>query len=371
MSLEQALLHNLTGRLDDLGRTIAGFERSGVPLVAFDSRGYTAAGTADDIGLYLFVPKIMRLFHLSLPAAVMLFLGGLIAVSFAAGAAALYRLDGRRVTARSALTLGALLVATIAAWNVYSVLSCAVVALVPWILVVLRGPADGRGAPVFFLGAGAAAAVANSIRVHAGTAVLVFALALLASDLSREARLRARLAAALLAGFLVMGAAFSTVIARRDAFLAAHQPDAVPTRGHVFWHAVYFGFSFLNSPYNLPTTDGGVQAVVHAAAPGTKDFSPEYERTARRLAVRFAATHPYFVLRTLCAKAGILALYFVIFANVGLTGGAPLPVPWRVAFGVAIAFSALPGLLVTPYHFYMLGFMAFAALYGLARRVPA
>jgi hypothetical protein len=339
--------------------------------VAFDSRGFSAAGTADDIGLYLFGPKLMRLFHLGLPAAVMLFLGGLIAVSFALGAAGLYRLDGRRFTFRSVLTLGALLVATVAAWNVYSVLSCAVVALVPWIMVALSGPAEGRAVPVFFLVAGAAAAIANSIRVHAGNAVIVFAVAAIVTDRRLDMRLRARLIASLMAGLVVMGALFSTVVARRDAFLATHQPEAVPTRGHVFWHAVYFGFSFLNSPYNLPTTDGGVQAVVQAAAPGTKDFSPEYERTARRLAVHFAGSHPYFVLRTLCAKTGILALYFLVFANVGLSGGRPLPLPWRAGFGCAIAFSALPGLLVTPYHFYMLGFMAYAALYGLARRVPA
>lgn len=370
MSLKQALLNNLTGRLGDLARTVAGFERSGVPLVSWDERGFAAAGTADDVGLYYFVPALMRFLGIDLADAAMLFLGGMIAVSFASGAAGIYMLHRRRPSYLWIATLGALLVATVAAWNVYSVLSCAVVALVPWVIYLAPRAGKGRVAPAFLVVAGAVCAVANAIRVHAGTAVVVFTIVALVMSAALRFRRKALLLAWMAAGYLVVAGSFAGVIHRRDAFLREHQPEAVASRGHVFWHAVYFGFSYLGSPYDLPTTDGMVQAAVQRVAPGTPDFSEAYERVVRDLTVDFALAHPYFVLRTLFSKAGVLAMYFLIFANVGLVAGRRLPRRLTAAFVAAAGFSALPGLLVTPYHFYMLGFMAFAALYGMVRRLP-
>jgi hypothetical protein len=76
---------------------------------------------------------------------------------------------------------------------------------------------------------------------------------------------------------------------------------------------------------------------------------------------------PVFVVGTLLAKFGAVLVYFLFAANFGLLAAIRYPKPWsvEVAFGVAIAFNALFGLLAVPRLAYLEGFIAFAMLYGV------
>ena len=70
---------------------------------------------------------------------------------------------------------------------------------------------------------------------------------------------------------------------------------------------------------------------------------------------------------TFFAKIGILLMYLVIFANVGLVAAFFYPKPWQIecAFWGALATSSLFSILVLPTIEYSLGFIAFATLYGI------
>ncbi len=117
---------------------------------------------------------------------------------------------------------------------------------------------------------------------------------------------------------------------------------------------------------------------VRVLDPGAAYLSAAYGRALRNDVLRQAAAHPFFALRTLFAKAGVTLVYFLMFANAGLWARLrrPLDPSLERPFLLALAFSALFGLLVLPNPQYLLGLMAFAALWGAAclanlRREPA
>ena len=104
-----------------------------------------------------------------------------------------------------------------------------------------------------------------------------------------------------------------------------------------------------------------------ALKPGVGYMTPEYQQTLREEIVRIARADPAFVARTLLAKCWVLFRLLFYYANFGLLAALVRPKGWATesAFGSALAFGALSGVLVLPSVKYTLGFIALAALYGL------
>jgi hypothetical protein len=72
-------------------------------------------------------------------------------------------------------------------------------------------------------------------------------------------------------------------------------------------------------------------------------------------------------LDNLLAKLAVVLAYFICATNVGLYAAKLYRKPFWLdsAFAVAIAFDALFGILVIPNPKYLLGLIAFAAMYGI------
>lgn len=354
----------------ELRYALAGYQRSKIPLVAFDGSKYFKAGYGDDPGMYYFVPRLAALLHVPLERAIDLFFGVLLIVSFLSGAVGLLLL-----VSRWPLRLWALFGLCLLLWfsfrkgDIYLALIVPVVAIVPWLLYLLQKNSAGLVMGSFLSVTGVAAGFANQIRGEAATALLLFAAILVACQLKRGWGRRLALLAALVAGFAISVGYFDSLLAHRDAFLAASQPGYIHTVDrHSIWHALYIGLGYLkDNPYVPGYRDEVALQTVYSISPSTIPLSPEYEHILRSQIVSIARQHPMFILETLAAKLRVILFLLFSWANVGLLAAAFYPKgrAMESAFWAALAFDALFGLVAIPQIQYLLGFLAFATIYGI------
>jgi hypothetical protein len=354
----------------ELRYALAGYLRSKMPLVAFDGTKYFKAGNGDDPGMYYFVPRLAAFLNLPLERAIDLFLGTILILSFGVGAIGLMVLIDRWP-----LKLWALFGLSLLLWfsfrkgDIYTALSAPAVAVVPWLLYLRRRHSASAIMAAFLCGAGFVAGFANQVRGQAATGLMIFAAILVAFELKRGWVARCVLLAALAAGFLVSVVHFDSLLARRDAFLAASQPGYTQTVDrHSVWHAFYIGLGYLKgNPYVPGYGDEVALQAVYSISPSTIPLSPEYESILRGEIFRIAREHPTFIAATLVAKLRVILFLLLCWANFGLLAAAFYPKGWAMesAFWAALGFNALFGLIAIPQVQYLLGFMAFAMIYGV------
>lgn len=340
-----------------------------MPLVGFDGHVFKPAGFTDNVGIYYIVPRIATWLGLDLGGSIDAFLGGMVLLSLAVGMVGAFLLY-RRWSVRCVAFL-MLAGVSLIAWcvgNVYIVYSSAVIAIVPWCVYLYRGGSGSPGHVLVGFAAGIVIGVANFLRSHSGTAVFIFLLPLILSYPRADRTKKALLVAVVLLGILLSSMPFRLAVRERDRFLAQNAPGYgdVAAR-HPFWHSVYIGFGYLSNEYGIRYEDEVAARKVREISPKAGYVSAEYEKILRGEIFRLTLRHPLFVLRTVFAKAGVLFLFFLIFANLGFLFRKRFPQDRAVenSFFAALAFSALPGILVIPQPGYILGYIAFAALYGI------
>jgi hypothetical protein len=250
--------------------------------------------------------------------------------------------------------------------DLYPIAPSVVVAVVPWALLATRRWYGRVSVCAFGVSVGLLAGWANFLRDQAGSGMLLFATILLASLASRRTRLTSL--CALFIGAIVPVAFGHFLLDRRDAYLRQVQPRySASVRSHVLWHTAYVGFGFLRNEIVPGYRDEVAVDKVRSEAPNVIYLSAEYDSYLKRAVLALVRQHPVFVATTIFAKLGVLAMYFLAAANLGAlaTIARPKPLAIEIAFGLALVFEALPGIVAVPRLTYLLGFIATAALYGV------
>ncbi len=352
----------------------AGLKKTHVSGVGLEHGQFVPATVEDDSGLSLSVPWLADKLGLSVARAYDLFFELMIAFSFVSGVLGLFALTPARwprLLGLAALTLTLALACRTG--DVYIITAAVPIALVPWILAAL----SRSSMPVWLvIGAlaGAMSAFSNVMRSQSGTSLLLFLG--LAWGLSTKLPFRLRLAgcgSALLSCALV-SAVFLNVIARRDTFLrvhgayGSHRPPQ-----HPFWHPLYLGLRYTSSDSLKEYRDDAAIAKVCSVDPYAGFVSQEYEHILRNATFETIHARPALVVRNLFWKAAVLLGYLLIFGNIGWLALLRRSMVWPIdpAFFVAIGFNSLFGLLVAPVRPYLLGLIAYAALYGVTSSMLA
>jgi hypothetical protein len=356
-------------RYVELHEALVAFCETGVPLVATDGSRYYPAGLGDDLGIYYFIPRLAALAHLGLPKAARLFFEAPLIFSMLIGIAFLLpSLENWTLKIWAILSLLVMTYSALRRGDVYTFQTIAVLSIVPWSLHLGAKKTVGTGSVMFVASAGIVIGFANLIRSQAATGVAIFLIVIIALHGHWGRKQKLALMAALIAGFVVPAVYLHTLKVRRDAFLAAVQPDAIRLLDrHPFWHSVYLGFSVVPNKYVTGYQDELVFEKVRSIAPSTQYLSPEYERIVRTEVFRLIREHPLFTLVTMLAKLGAIGYLLLLSSNVGLLASALYPKPWpmEVAFWSAMGFNSLFGFVVIPHRQYLMGFTAFAVLYGI------
>ena len=350
-------------------QAVAGYEHTGISLVGFNGTKFVPAGVTDDIGLYYVIPKAKTYLHLSTEQSLDLMVLCLIFVPTLSGIIGLYLLIRSklyRLVAIVALCCVAIISARFG--DIYVIQSGIAVGLVPWILYFARrGALDISFYVVLFI-VGLTSVAANTLRLHAGTPVLVFTVIVLLFQVKTSVLSRLSLIVTLAIGGLVPQLYFQKVLQNRDRFLLAADGNYIPVVArHPFWHNIYAGLGFLNNDYGLMLRDEVAIEKVRTMDPHAQYPSLAYERVVRKAVFDMIKTHPGFVLFSFAAKFGVLLVILIICSNHGLIAAARCPKPWPIecAFWSALSIASLNGVLVAPNPAYLLGFVALCVLYGI------
>lgn len=352
---------------------INGFKDTGQVLV-FKCQDQLTTLTSDDRGMYYFVTKLYSILGGDPQILTDYFLYGLMIASVLIGLPAAILAVSSRLQ-RAVVIIGftlLLFVMLLSHKDTYVAASSISVAVVPWAILFMRK--DGaRGHRdwiwfVFLFLTGSAIITANFIRSYSGAAVLLLLVLLIVFHRKVRHFWKVSSIVVLLLGALVTNLVYDSVIEQRDAFLKKEiQNYKPPLRGHPFWHNAFIGLGYISNDLGIAYKDKVAYTKLAEIAPGITSYTVESERILRNEYFRLAWENPIYFLSLMSAKTGVILMYVLVFANIGLF------LPWRyrmpahfeAALLAAMAFSALPGLAAIPILNYLTGLIALSALYGI------
>jgi hypothetical protein len=362
-------LRLMSFRYIELRRTVRGLSCSGVALVAFDGLRYRPAAWSDDPGLYFAVPELARVFGIGLVTATYVLLIGVVLLTSALGLLGFLRTVetklGRRIGVVAFLLLT---IVELVAGDVYVMNAAPAIACVPWILYFVSRKKITTGMLIVFAVTGLLGETATLFRAHAGTGLLLFTVVVAVGLYQIKPAARVLLVSLLLVSAAGPALLLRELYARRNVFLE-HQPGAMleSGRAHPFWHSIYIGLSYVKNSEVPEYKDEVAFAKVRDLRPEAVYPSTEYEQVLKWQVFKLAKRRPFLILANLFAKLVVVSLFCICAANVGLYAAklARKPAWLDLAFWLAIAFNGLFGILVVPHPNYLVGLIAFAALYGV------
>jgi hypothetical protein len=352
-----------------LGEALAGYIKTGIPLIGYDGNMLKPAGWGDDIGIYYFIPKIAHALGIPLDQSIHLFFISLISISLLMGILGIFLCFKRWIIrCLGVVELMFLAYRFFTQGAIYNIPSSIIIAIIPLFLYFAKGRNLSLSFVIFLSWTGIVIGVGNSLRIHAGIGVLVFMAIILLCYLQISRKQKIVLVILVAVSVLAPRVYFGHVLSQRDVYLTKSNPtyEPVPTH-HVVWHSIYIGFGFLDNEYGIRYKDEIAIERVRLISPKTTYLSKKYETMLRKEVFSFIKKHPLFVVRTIFAKFGVICLYLLIFANLGLIAVSLHRKLWQleIAFWSAIIFYSLFGFLAVPDERYLTGLIAFATLYGI------
>jgi hypothetical protein len=359
----------MRARYWDLVATERGDRETGGALIELADGVVGPSGGSDDVGSYYLVPKLSEVLEITIAQAIDLFYSSLVVLAVLVGGTAFFVLfRSGRIRTGVLLALVVLAALTFKIGDIYIFQFFVAVVVLPWSLVLARRGTLRGWWCAFLFPVGILAGVANTVRSHAATGVIIFLLGILLFHISTTIPGKLVLLVCLFTGFLVPTYWFARMVANRDNILQARCPEYKGlTSHHPLWHSVYLGFGYLQNEYGISPQDSSSFQKVESIAPGTIYTSRQYEAILKHEVMVLLREHPVFVFMTLASKLGVVLCMLLISANVGLVAAALHPKPWPIemSFWAAMAFNSLFGLLVVPLPAYMLGLITVGCLYGL------
>ncbi|HEX2978590.1 MAG TPA: hypothetical protein VHO47_05705 [Candidatus Babeliales bacterium] len=362
---------NLMGtRLTHLAATMAGYLKTGIPLIEWDGSRLLLTNTGDDIGVYIIIPKLAYFFHLSLERAITIFFSSLlilpmiISIIFFCIA---YKKISQRIVSISCVIL--LTRFAYAIGDVYLSFSAAALILIPWSLIICE--LKSLKWSIFFgVFSGISVSFFHYIRSFSGVGALLCIFTFMMGSRTHSKMSKAYFVLALAAGLFVPHLYFNAQYKKAKEYARAELGESCSIESnHVFWHPLYLGFGFLNfkNSKNIRYDDAvGLQTAL-AVNPNVVYCSKEYEEILKNEVLLIAKNDWVFLILTLFAKLGILIFYLLKFANIGLLAAFVCRKPWSIdgGFFLALCWNSIFSLLAIPLHEYALGFISCATLWGI------
>jgi len=353
-------------RYETLKYMLAGFAKTRMQLVGYNGSSLFPSDGSDDMGMYYFVPKVARLFDLTLDQAICLFFYGMIIFSLLLALTGFFLLSRSwlfRIIATVVL-ISFSYIACRGITDVYLVKSFIVLAVVPLALYFLRRNKGDIFFGFFLFLSGIGIGYVHYIRTYSSVAVLLFILLGMALLFKATWKNKMVLVAILFVGMMVPFIHFNILVHKRKRLF--NNQEQLPGR-HVFWHNFYAGFGFLQNNLGIQSSDEMVINKVKEVDSNAVYPTRSYEKVVRSQVFVLLNHHLHFVLTTLFAKLGVIFYYFLIFANIGLLAAFFYRKSWQIElmFWSGIAFNSLFGFLALPGTYYLLGMLAFAVIYSL------
>ncbi len=356
----------LGDRYNEVNEALSGWNATGVPFVGWLNGRWEPVPCGDDTGLFYTVPLLARYAGLTAARALDVFLLGVLIVSAIAGLVGLWLPSSdvrQRMIALVPISIGTYLCFRMG--DVYLFQGSVVLMLVPWLTFCLKISLGSWCRFLIVFLSGIFLGLAQWMRTQSGSAVLVFFVVLVCFSSLR------RFAKVLLPIILLVGMTLPLLFAqfqlgRRDRFLVTHRSGyQPPLNHHMFWHTTYLGLGFLTNPYVPAWRDAVAVEYARAIDPTVIYGGKEYEALLRSRVLEIVHLHPRLILYAVAAKIGVLACMLLVSINIGLAAAISRPkhLGTDIAFGLAMATAALPGIIAIPEPQYVLGMIILALYY--------
>ncbi len=366
-------MHIMPGRYRALQEALAAYGKTDAPLVAYRDGAFYPAGGTDNVGIYYFIPKLARAFDWPLDTSIEVFFGGIIIMSLFLGLMGSFLLFKSLFS--KVISFIALVNLAYIAFNIgdqYIILYAVPVLIIPLFLFFMGRKSKGRNHAnfkfftfTFVFISGLIIGTSHFLRSYSGVATLIFMLIIITfSCLHLNHTRKFLIISAILLGILIPNLYFNQLLSQRDSFLQDYSSQELYTPT---WHIIYLGFGFLNNDYGIKYDDVNANKKVESISPTTPIYSKKYNEILKKFILQLIRKDPNFALKTLFAKLGVLMMFLINFANIGLIASFVYRKKWPIelAFWSAISFSAIFGILAIPARHYLLGFVSFSTLYGL------
>jgi hypothetical protein len=361
-------------RLLNLQYIIDGFLRTKIPLVLYDGISLLPFLVYDDIGIYVFIPKLVRFFDIPLEQAINIFFYGLVAVSFflaALGFLLVYQTRIQQLFSMLGLCLLFCFFIRFQISDVYLGYMITALSIIPLFLFFITRKKESSLFYFFLFFSGIILGTFHYIRAHSGLAVLTLMIIMILFNNGVHLKKKIALMGCLFLGIVCPYYYFHAVVTTYQTYAHEHFPESRQLlTEHPFWHSAYIGFGFLNfcNDENIRYDDSCAYEKVKKQNPSLTIYqTKEYEEILKKEVYLLWKKQPFFVLFTLFAKIGILLFFFLIFCNVGILAALYSPKQWslELAFLAAFCINSLFPLMANPNFHYSIGFITLATLYGI------
>jgi hypothetical protein len=357
------------------------YDKINVPFIGFDGASFLPmSGTAgswtgcfDDIGIYIFIPKIIKLLNISLQQGIDIFFYGLLYIPFLIASYAFFLLYNSWKARSACLGFLAFLLHSIASvpiTDVYLAYGVAPLSIIPLCMYFLQKKLFWP-LSCFVLLSGILLGCLHYIRSYSGLSVIAFMVVAFLANTRITIQQKIALACLLCFGLSIPYGYFSYQVHSYNVYCAEHFKECDVTSRHVFWTTLYAGFGFLKylNADNISFEDDFVINKIQKNNPELSYLTMhEFEKAAKQEVLDLWKHQSFFVLVTLFAKLGVLFFYLLKYANIGLLSLFFMTsICWwqELAWLCCLGISALFPIMTLPQGNYSLSFIVTSALFGL------
>jgi hypothetical protein len=349
-----------------VSEAISGWSEAGVPFVGLYHGQWEPVPCGDDTGLFYIVPLLARAAGWNALNALELFLLGVLALASLSGFVALWMgADSIQERLLACVPIVAGTFVSYKAGDVYLIQGSAVLIATPWLIYCLRKDVRERPRILICFAAGIILGAAQWIRSQSGLPVLVLFTVLVLFHHLRPIKKLGLLIVLLLGMSLPL--LYSRIpLHQRDKFLAIHNPAYQQSLNHhLLWHTVYVGLSYLKNPYVTSWHDAVGTEYVAKIDPTVIYGEEQYDALLKARVKEIALENPRFVLYTVVAKFGVMLCVLLTCLNVGLVAAIlrPKTIGTELAFWLAFATAAMPGIIAIPDPQYAVGMVTLSFFY--------
>ena len=261
-----------------------------------------AVGAGDDLGIYVYLPLLSRLFGLSDPVQMLRYCyAALFGLTAALYPVIFFRLTRSMLAGIAAPLMLIACAASLGFNDIYWVPAWGCLTLLPLIFLLSRG--RSRYEFPALVGLTLIASWLTTIRSSAGLPIAIACVLVMLIHRYRWWRLLGGVAVLAIAYISISAFVISPIRAHSETRLGGSALIQDRSTAHTFWHPAYLGLGYLPNSYGIRFLDAVAIARVKHDAPGTVYLSERYETVLRKAYFSVVRNHPAAVLKQYAAKA--------------------------------------------------------------------
>ncbi|WP_066402415.1 hypothetical protein [Aliarcobacter cryaerophilus] len=352
------------GRYIEVEQSILGINNTNIYGVSGEPSFYHNAGHSDNPGLYIFGQVLHKLFDLNALEVIKTFsilVYSLGFIFFLIGVFLSVKSNKGRILGILSIVFLTLIVINIPSLWVVPYLATSLLLILVYIIDNLK--VFKYKLLIVFI-AGLIFGLLDLTRPHASTAVVLF-LVLYILFLNKNFIKKLLIIVSLLIGIVFTNIFWNqTINEPRNEFLLKHNPSVVIQNKHPFWHSIYIGLGYISNPSVSEYRDEiGFQKVA-SIKEGVSIYSIKYENILKKEVILFIFENTRLFMYQLLIKVGVVSILLLVFMTPFVLYSLLHKISFKdsIPFLIAVAFTYLPGILVVPYTYYLVGLVSIGSV---------